>query len=95
MFTMLTRGSVAALLVWCIMSMAAAGPTPFAIPGAVLLFGDYNAIRVVTPDRADTIHPPIEVTANHGYFAYPSISPRVISSHGALLVNRNQLVPHI
>ena len=50
--------------------------TTFTIPGAVLLFGSYNEIVIAAPDRTDTSHPPVEVGTNHGYFAYPSLSPR-------------------
>ena len=48
----------------------------FALPNSILLFGNYEDLRVVTPDREQMLRPPIHQGYNGGYFASPSISPR-------------------
>jgi hypothetical protein len=48
----------------------------FALPNSILLFGNYEDLRVVTPDREQMLRPPIHQGYNAGYFASPSISPR-------------------
>ena len=65
-----------AALVLCSSSIYAESPAVFSMPDSTLLFGTYDELRIVTPDRAAAIKPPIEVPANHGYFGYPSISPK-------------------
>jgi dipeptidyl aminopeptidase/acylaminoacyl peptidase len=42
----------------------------------MLLFGTYNDLRISTPTDVRAVKPPIEVIANGGYFAFPSISPK-------------------
>lgn len=46
----------------------------FTIPNSVLLFGTYSELRIATADRTESAKPPVEVAANEGYFAPPSIS---------------------
>jgi hypothetical protein len=48
----------------------------FAIPGAVLLFGDYNELRVVTPEGTQVLTPPSDQGHNRSYFVYPDLSQR-------------------
>jgi Tol biopolymer transport system component len=48
----------------------------FSLPDSVLLFGTYDELRVVTPERVLEIKPPVEVGANSGYFGYPGLAPR-------------------
>jgi dipeptidyl aminopeptidase/acylaminoacyl peptidase len=48
----------------------------FSLPESVLLFGDYNDLRVVGPDWVRQLRPPIEESYNRGYFAHPAIAPR-------------------
>ena len=51
----------------------------FSLPDSVLLFGTYNDVRVSTPNGVQALKPPVEVTTNRGYFAFPSISPKADS----------------
>lgn len=46
----------------------------FSLPDSVLLFGTYDELLSAAPGGVQTIRPPVEIAANHGYFAYPSIS---------------------
>jgi Tol biopolymer transport system component len=55
--------------------LSAAHWRTFSIPDSAVLFATYNDLRVVTPDRTQSIKPPVDVGFNQGYFAYPSISP--------------------
>jgi Tol biopolymer transport system component len=48
----------------------------FSIPDSLLLFGNYNELRIVTPTQSQTLHPPIERGYNRGYFANPSLARR-------------------
>jgi hypothetical protein len=48
----------------------------FALPGSVLLFGDYNDLRVVSPAWARQLRPPVDINFNRGYFAKPALAPR-------------------
>jgi hypothetical protein len=48
----------------------------FSLPDSILLFGNYEDLRVVTPDRELKLRPPVDVGYNGGYFAFPGISPR-------------------
>lgn len=48
----------------------------FSLPGSTLLFGTYDELFSTMPGHIETIKPPVEITANHGFFVYPSISPR-------------------
>jgi Tol biopolymer transport system component len=76
---MLSKQKLASLLtvlVLCTSSIYAEGPAVFSMPDSIVVFATYDEVRVVTPNGAETIKPPAEVGANHGYFAYPSISPR-------------------
>ena len=47
----------------------------FTLPESKLLFGDYNDVRIATPDSVQQIRPPFDVGYNRDYLAYPSISP--------------------
>jgi len=47
----------------------------FTLPESKLLFGNYNDLRIATPDSVQQIRPPFDEGFNRGYFAYPSISP--------------------
>jgi Tol biopolymer transport system component len=57
---------------------ASAGPAEqtFSLPGSVLLFGDYNDLRLISPAWARQLRPPVDVGFNHGYFAKPALAPR-------------------
>jgi hypothetical protein len=46
----------------------------FSLPDALLLFGDYNQLRVVTADDEHVLHPAVDEGYNRGYFALPSIA---------------------
>lgn len=48
----------------------------FALPDATLLFGNYNEVRIVTPDDVHVVNPPVDRGYNRGYFAIPSLSAR-------------------
>jgi len=65
-----------AVFVICAPSAYAESPAFFSMPDSAVIFATYDEVRIVTPNGAETIKPPAEVGANHGYFAYPSISPR-------------------
>ena len=52
------------------------GTATFSVPDSLLLFGNYNDLRVATPDRVWSLRPPVELAANQGYFVFPSVSPR-------------------
>ena len=55
---------------------AASKSQTFSLPESILLFGNYEDLRVVTPDGDLKLRPPIDVGYNGGYFAFPGISPR-------------------
>lgn len=63
------------LTLWAVNTFAGSPPT-FSLPDSVLLFGSYDELQISLPGRVETIKPPVEVKANGGYLAYPSISPR-------------------
>ena len=46
----------------------------FSLPSALMLFGDYNELHLVTPDDAQTLHPSVDEGYNRAYFAYPTIA---------------------
>jgi hypothetical protein len=53
-------------------------PGTFSMPGSILLFGTYDDLRVVTPDREIRLKAPADACGkyNGGYFAPPTLSPR-------------------
>jgi Tol biopolymer transport system component len=53
-------------------------PGTFSMPGSILLFGTYDDLRVVTPEREIRLKTPPAGGSkyNGGYFAPPTISPR-------------------
>jgi WD40-like Beta Propeller Repeat len=53
-------------------------PGTFSMPGSILLFGTYDDLRVVTPEREIRLKAPADACGkyNGGYFAPPTISPR-------------------
>ena len=53
-------------------------PGTFSMPGSILLFGTYDDLRVVTPEREVRLKTPPAGGSkyNGGYFAPPTISPR-------------------
>jgi Tol biopolymer transport system component len=55
-------------------SVRADGARTFSVFNALLLFGDYNELHLVTPDKEQTLHPPVDEGYNRGYFAYPAIA---------------------
>jgi hypothetical protein len=55
---------------------AASKSQTFSLPESILLFGNYEDLRVVTRDGDLKLRPPIDVGYNGGYFAFPGISPR-------------------
>ena len=63
-------------LVLCGAALHAQGSKTFSMPDSVLLFGTYNQLHVVTPERAQLLRPPVDLKYNGGYFAFPSLSPR-------------------
>jgi Tol biopolymer transport system component len=64
------------VLAACAASLGGARDQTFGMPESVLLFGNYNELRIIAPDRADVLHPTVERGYNHSYFAYPSIASR-------------------
>ena len=50
----------------------------FSMPGSILLFGNYDDLRVAKPDREIRLKAPADACGkyNRGYFAPPTISPR-------------------
>ena len=46
------------------------------MPESVLVFGNYNELRIVTPSGSHVVHPPVERGYNHSYLTYPSIASR-------------------
>jgi Tol biopolymer transport system component len=48
----------------------------FSLPHSIFLFGTYNDIRFSTPAEVQILKPPFDLSANQGYFAFPSISPK-------------------
>lgn len=46
----------------------------FPLSNALLLFGDYNELHLVTPDSEQTLHPSVDEGYNRGYFAYPTVA---------------------
>ena len=55
---------------------AASKSQTFSLPQSTLLFGNYQDLRVVTPDGELKLRPPVDEGYNGAYFAYPGISPR-------------------
>jgi hypothetical protein len=64
------------MLVGCAAVAGAVGAKTFRIQDSVLLFGDYNELRIVTAEEERLVHPPVNVKYNGGYFAFPSLAPR-------------------
>ena len=62
-------------LVFCSAGLVAQGAATFSMPGSLLLFGNYNDLRLVSPERAQVLRPPVNEGYNRGYFAYPSVAP--------------------
>ena len=59
------------------LATAAAGKSQtFSLPQSILLFGNYQDLRVVTPDGELKLRPPVDEGYNGAYFAYPGLSPR-------------------
>lgn len=52
-------------------------PGTFSVPGSILLFGNYDDLRVAKPDREIRLKAPADACGkyNGGYFAPPTISP--------------------
>jgi Tol biopolymer transport system component len=48
----------------------------FPLPDSIVLFGNYNDLRVVSRAGEQLLRPPIKEGYNGGYFASPSLSPR-------------------
>jgi len=46
----------------------------FSLLGSILLFGTYDEVAIATPGHVEGIRPGAEITANHGFFSYPSLS---------------------
>ena len=65
-----------AAVVLCTAGSGAIGSMTFSISGSTILFATYNEVRITTAGHTQLIKPPVEVGANEGYFAYPSISPK-------------------
>jgi WD40 repeat protein len=69
-------------IVWIAAGLAAAAlpgarvANTFSMPDATLLFGNYNELRIVTPDRVLVVNPPVDRGYNRSYFAIPSLSAR-------------------
>jgi len=69
-------GFFVTVIALCASSIHADKPAIFSMPDSSLLFGRHDDLRLALPDHSETIKPPVEVAANHGYFAFPSISPK-------------------
>ena len=73
---------IAALTLFAAASLSVAAekerPGTFSMPGSILLFGTYDDLRVVTPDREIRLKtPPAGGSKYNGaYFAPPTLSPR-------------------
>jgi hypothetical protein len=46
----------------------------FSLPRSTLLFSTYDELVISTSDHIEAVRPPMEISANHGFFSYPSIS---------------------
>jgi hypothetical protein len=97
MFLSWKRLCIIAVFSVCTLSIYADNSRVFSMPDSTLLFGTYDELRLVTPDRAEAIKPPARVTYNQGYFAYPTISPKsdLIAWGFALKVQRDRTKPDI
>jgi Tol biopolymer transport system component len=65
-----------AVIIWFAVAAQADNPAVFSLRNSALLFGTYDQLQVALPDSTTTINPPEHISANSGYFAYPSISPK-------------------
>ena len=63
------------LTVFASVSLSGRSSQTFVVPGAVLLFGTYDELRLAAPEKESVLTPPVEISANHGYFAFPSLGP--------------------
>jgi hypothetical protein len=63
------------LLLGLVLVCSCQAQNEFSLPSSVVLFGGYNELLAVYPDRIQSIRPPIELPANHAYFVRPSLSP--------------------
>jgi hypothetical protein len=72
---MMTRFGWMWMLAGLAVVASAAGPKTFRMPDSVLLFGNYNEIRIVTAEGERLVRPPVDVKFNGGYFAFPSLAP--------------------
>lgn len=73
---MTTRIGWALIFIGCAAAGVGAGAKTFRIQGAMLLFGNYNELRIVTAEEERLIRPPVDVKYNGGYFALPSLAAR-------------------
>lgn len=71
---MTTRIGWALIFIGCAAAGVGAGAKTFRIQGAMLLFGNYNELRIVTAEEERLIRPPVDVKYNGGYFAFPSLA---------------------
>jgi hypothetical protein len=67
---------IATILVVTAARICSEGGATFSIPESLVLFGNYNELRTVTPALSQSLPPPIERGYNHSYFAYPSVASR-------------------
>lgn len=68
--------AIGTLLFVCAARACSEEGVTFSIPDSLLLFGNYNELRIVTPTQSQTLHPPIERGYNRAYFANPSLARR-------------------
>ena len=69
------KASVAvALVLLGTASLRADRAQTFSLSNALLLFGNYNELHLVTPHNERTLHPSVDEGYNRGYFAYPTIA---------------------
>ena len=61
--------AIGTLLFVCAARSCSEEGVTFSVPDSLLLFGNYNELRIVTPTQSQTLHPPIEEGYNRGYFA--------------------------
>jgi hypothetical protein len=70
------RALLAAILCVPLASLYGQDKRTPSMPDSALLFGIYNNLRFVTPDRVLEIKPLVEEGYNSAYFVYPSLAPR-------------------
>ena len=76
----MTRFGWAWILMGCAGVAVAAGEKTFRIHDSVLLFGNYNEVRIVTAEGERLVRPPVEAKCNGGYFAFPGVGSQNVGT---------------